>query len=63
MPIDLRCLRAAVAVRDLEIEACNSMLAAGVFERRAAIHRRQDTRVIGGKLCLVLCAAGLLLLG
>ncbi len=41
MPIDLRCcLRAAVAVRDLEIEACNSMLAEGAFERRAAIHRR-----------------------
>lgn len=40
MPIDLRCcLRAAVAVRDLEIEACNSMLAEGAFERRTAIHR------------------------
>jgi hypothetical protein len=40
MPIDLRCcLRAAVAVRDLEIESCNSMLAEGAFEGRAAIHR------------------------
>jgi hypothetical protein len=39
MPIDVRCcLRAAVAVRDLEIEGCNSMLAEGAFERRAAIH-------------------------
>jgi hypothetical protein len=40
MPIDLRCcLRAAVAVREMEIEGCNSMLAEGAFERRAAIHR------------------------
>jgi hypothetical protein len=40
MPIDLRrCLRATVAVRDLEIEGCNFMLAKGAFERRAAIHR------------------------
>jgi hypothetical protein len=39
VPIDLRCcLRAAVAIRDLEIEGCNSMLAEGAFERRAAIH-------------------------
>jgi hypothetical protein len=40
MLIDLRsCLRAAVAIRDLEIEGCDSMVAEGAFERRAAIHR------------------------
>ena len=39
MLIDVRCcLRAAVAVNDLEIEGCYSMLAEGAFERRAAIH-------------------------
>jgi len=32
-------LRPAVAVRDLEIEGCDSMLAEGAFERRTAIHR------------------------
>jgi hypothetical protein len=38
--IDRRCrLRAAVTVRALEIEGCDSMLAEGTFERRAAIHR------------------------
>ncbi len=40
MLIDLRCrLRAAVAVRDLEMEGRDSMLAEGALERRAAIHR------------------------
>jgi hypothetical protein len=40
MLIDLRCcLRAAVAVRDVEIEGCDSMLAEGAFERRTAIQR------------------------
>jgi hypothetical protein len=40
MLIDLRCcLCAAVAVRDLESERCDSMLAEGALERRAAIHR------------------------
>ena len=40
MLIDLRrCLRAAVAIRDLEIKGCDSMVAEGAFERRAAIHR------------------------
>ena len=40
MLIDRRCrLRSAAAVRDLEIEGCDSMLAEGAFERRTAIHR------------------------
>ena len=40
MLIDLRCrLRAAVAIRDLEIEGCDSVLTEGAFERRATIHR------------------------
>jgi len=40
MLIDLRrCLRAAVAIRDLEIKGCDSMVAEGAFECRAAIHR------------------------
>jgi hypothetical protein len=40
MLIDVRCcLRAAVAIRDLEIEGCDFMLAEGAFECRAAIHR------------------------
>jgi len=34
-----RCLRAAIAIRDLEIKGCDSMVAEGAFERRAAIHR------------------------
>jgi hypothetical protein len=35
-----RCrLRPAVAVRAFEIEGCDSILAKGAFERRAAIHR------------------------
>jgi hypothetical protein len=34
-----RRLGAAVAVRDLEIEGCDSTLAEGAFECRAAIHR------------------------
>jgi hypothetical protein len=34
-----RRLRSAAAVRDLEIEGCDSMLAEGALERRAAIHR------------------------
>ncbi len=40
MLIDLRrCLRATVAIRDLEIEGCDFMVAEGAFEGRAAIHR------------------------
>jgi hypothetical protein len=40
MLIDRRCcLRTAVAIRDLEIKRCDSMVAEGAFERRAAIHR------------------------
>lgn len=39
MLIDRRCcLRSAAAVRDLEIEGRDSMLAEGAFERRAAVH-------------------------
>jgi hypothetical protein len=35
-----RCrLRSAAAVRNIEIEGCESMLAEDAFERRAAIHR------------------------
>jgi len=40
MLIDYGCrLRAAIAIRAFEIEDCDSMLAEGAFERRAAIHR------------------------
>jgi hypothetical protein len=40
MLIHRRCrLRSAAAVRDLETEGCDSMLAEGALERRAAIHR------------------------
>jgi hypothetical protein len=40
MLIDLRrCLRAAVAIRDLEIKGCDLTIAERAFERRAAIHR------------------------
>jgi hypothetical protein len=40
MLIDRRCrLRSAAAVRDIEIEGSDFMLAEGAFERRAAIHR------------------------
>ena len=33
------CLRAAVAVRDLEMKGCDCVLAEDAFERRATIHR------------------------
>jgi hypothetical protein len=40
MLIDLRCrLCTAVAIRALEIEGCDSMVAKGAFECGAAIHR------------------------
>ena len=40
MLIHRRCrLRSATAVRDREIEGCDSMLAEVAFERHAAIHR------------------------
>jgi len=40
MLIDHGCrLRAAVAIRDVEIEGADTMLAEGTFEGRAAIHR------------------------
>jgi hypothetical protein len=40
MLIDRCCrLRAAVAIRNLEIKDCNSMVAEGAFERRTVIHR------------------------
>jgi hypothetical protein len=40
MLIHCRCrLRSAAAVRDLEIESCDSLLAEDALERRAAIHR------------------------
>ena len=40
MLIDHGCrLRAAVAIRDVEIEGADAMLAEGAFEGRAAIHR------------------------
>ena len=40
MLIDRRCrLRSAAAVRDIEIEGSDSMLAEGASERRTAIHR------------------------
>jgi hypothetical protein len=40
MLIDLRrCLRAAVAIRDLEIKGRDSMVAEGASEHRAVIHR------------------------
>ena len=53
MLIHRRCrLRSAAAVRDLEIEGCDSMLAEGAFERRAAIHRfsRVISHVFNGSL-------------
>jgi hypothetical protein len=34
-----RCLRAAIAICDLELKGCDSMVAEGAFERRATIHR------------------------
>ena len=34
-----RRLRSAAAIRNFEIERCESMLAEGAFERRTAIHR------------------------
>jgi hypothetical protein len=40
MLINRRCrLRSAAAVRDLEIEGCDSMFAEGAFERLTAIHQ------------------------